>query len=79
MITFLAEKEYLTPPDNDAVPGTKCYFCCENIYSGDEFYRLYGFNCCVDCLDRCFEVIAEPIDLETVIFRACPHKKSIKN
>lgn len=53
MITFLAEKEYLTPPDNnEAVPVTKCFFCCETIYSGAEFYRLDGLNCCEDCLDR---------------------------
>ncbi len=61
MITLLAEKEYLTPPDNEAMPVTKCFFCCETIYSGDEFYRLDGLNCCEDCLDRYYKVIAEPI------------------
>ena len=64
MITLLAEKEYLTPPDNEAMPVTKCFFCCETIYSGDEFYRLDGLNCCEDCLDRHYKVIAEPIDWE---------------
>lgn len=57
MITFLAEKEYLTPPNNEAVPFTKCFFCCETIYFGNEFYRLDGFNCCEDCLDRHYKVM----------------------
>lgn len=64
MITFLAEKEYLTPPNNESISVTKCYFCSETIYSGDEFYRLDGFNYCEDCLDRHFKVIAEPLDWE---------------
>lgn len=64
MITFLAEEEYLTPPDNEAVPVTKCFFCSETIYAGDEFYKLDGISCCENCLDRRYKVIAEPIDLE---------------
>lgn len=50
MITFLAEEEYLTPPDNEAVPVTKCFFCSETIYAGDEFYKLDGISCCENCL-----------------------------
>ena len=64
MITFLAEKEYLTPPDNEAIPVTKCCACCETIYAGEEYYRLDGFNFCEDCMYNNFKVIAEPPDLE---------------
>ncbi len=61
----LSEKIYLTPPDNEAIAVRECFFCGENIYVGDEFYNLDGFNCCEDCLDRHFKVVAELPDWET--------------
>ena len=60
----LSEKIYLTPPDNEALPVTKCFFCSEIIYAGDEFYILDGFNCCEDCLDKHFKVVEELPDRE---------------
>ena len=30
----LIEKNYLTPPDNEAIPVLKCFFCEENVYEG---------------------------------------------
>ena len=60
----LIEKIYLTPPDNEAIPVTKCFFCSEIIYAGDEFYILDGFNCCEDSLDKHFKVVAELPDWE---------------
>ncbi len=40
------------------------FFCSESIYVGDEFYILDGFNCCEDCLDKYFKVVAELPDWE---------------
>ena len=39
----LIEKKYLTPPDNEAIPVLKCFFCEEDVYEGDEYYVLNGF------------------------------------
>ncbi len=58
MIQF-DDRKYLTPPDNEAMPVLKCFFCEEDVYEGDEYYVLNGFYCCRDCLDRHFKFIAE--------------------
>ena len=55
----LDDKKHLTLPDNEAVPVLKCFFCEEDVYEGDEYYVLNGFNCCRDCLDIHFKFIAE--------------------
>ena len=47
----LIEKTYLTPPDNEALPVLKCFFCEEDVYEGQDYYVLNGFYCCKDCLD----------------------------
>lgn len=55
----LDDRAYLTPPDNEATPVLKCFFCEENIYEGEDYYVLNGFNCCKDCLDIHFKFTAE--------------------
>ena len=60
----LIEKNYLTPPDNEAIPVLKCFFCEEDVYEGDEYYVLNGFYCCEDCLDIHFKCTAELPDYE---------------
>ncbi len=47
----LIEKNYLMPPDNEALPVLKCFFCEEDVYEGQDYYVLNGFYCCEDCLD----------------------------
>lgn len=53
------EKAYLTPPDNEAIPVLKCFFCEEDICEGEDYYVLNGFYCCKDCLDIHFKFTAE--------------------
>ena len=53
------EKAYLTPPDNEAKVVLKCSFCEKDIYVGEEYYFLNGFNCCKDCLNIHFKFTAE--------------------
>lgn len=60
----LIEKEYLTPPDNDAIPVLKCFFCEEDVYEGEDYYILNGFYCCENCLDAHFRFTAELPDYE---------------
>ncbi len=60
----LDDRAYLTPPDNEAVPVCKCFFCEEDICAGDEYYVLNGFNCCEECLDIHFKFTAELPDWE---------------
>ena len=38
------DRVYLTPPDNEVIPVLKCFFCDEDIYVGDQYYVLNGFN-----------------------------------
>ena len=59
------EKAYLTPPDNEAIPVLKCFFCEEDICEGNDYYVLNGFYCCKDCLDIHFKFTAEPPDYDS--------------
>lgn len=60
----LIETIYLTPPNNEAIPVLKCFFCEEDIFEGEEFYFLNGFYCCKECLDLRFKFVAEAVDYE---------------
>lgn len=57
-----AEREYLTPPDNEPRALFKCCFCNDDIYEGDDYYEIGGIICCELCLDEHFKLTAKPID-----------------
>ena len=40
----LIEKAYLTPPNNEAIPVLKCFFCEEDVYEGQDYYVLRRFK-----------------------------------
>ena len=61
---YIDDRAYLTPPDNEAIPVLKCFFCEEYIYDGDEYYVLNGFNYCENCLALHFRFTAKLSDLE---------------
>ncbi len=61
------EKNYLMPPDNEAIPVLKCFFCDADIYEGDNYYVLNGFDCCEECLNVYFKFTAEAPDYEAEI------------
>ncbi len=63
---YIDDRAYLTPPDNEVIPVLKCSFCEEDIYAGDEYFVLNGFNCCEECLDMHFKSIAELPDYEAI-------------
>ena len=63
----LIEKNYLIPPANEAIPVLKCFFCDEDIYEGDDYYVLNGFDCCEECLNVYFKFTAEAPDYEAEI------------
>ena len=56
---LLDDRAYLEPPDSEAKPALKCYFCDADIYEGDDYYVLNGFDCCEECLDVHFKFTAE--------------------
>ena len=43
------------------------FFCDEDIYEGDDYYVLNGFDCCEECLSVHFKITAEAIDYEAEI------------
>ena len=61
---LLDDRAYLEPPDNEAKPALQCYFCDADIYEGDDYYVLNGFDCCEECLDVHFKFTAELPDYE---------------
>lgn len=61
---YIDDREYLTPPNNEAIPVLQCFFCDEYIYAGDTYYRLDTLICCEDCLEENFRFTAELPDLE---------------
>ena len=52
---LIDDRAYLEPPDNEAKAVLKCFFCEEDIYEGQDYYVLNGFNCCEECLDVHFK------------------------
>ena len=64
---LLDDRVYLEPPDNEAKAVLECFFCGEDIYEGDDYYLLNGFNCCEECLDVHFKFTAELPDYEAEI------------
>ncbi len=63
---YIDDRTYLTPPDNEAIPVLKCFFCEEDIYAGNEYYILDEFNCCEECLDIHFKSTAKFPDYEAI-------------
>ena len=43
------------------------FFCDEDIYEGDDYYVLNGFDCCEECLNVYFKFTAEAPDYEAEI------------
>lgn len=61
---LLDDRAYLEPPDNEAKAVLKYFFCDEDIYEGDNYYVLNGFDCCEECLNVHFKFTAEIPDYE---------------
>ena len=61
---LLDNRAYLEPPDNEAKIALKCYFCDADIYEGDDYYVLNGFDYCKEWLDVHFKFTAELSDNE---------------
>ena len=64
VMELLDDKAYLEPPDDEAKVALQCYFCDADIYEGDDYYVLNGFDCCEECLDVHFKFTAELPDYE---------------
>ena len=58
------DREYLTPPDNEAIKVYKCHFCSEPIYEGESCYEIDNLIYCEGCMDNHFKIIAESPDIE---------------
>ena len=61
MKKILDDREYLSPPDNEAESVFRCLLCKDWIYEGDEYYLISGFEYCKDCAEK---RIAESYDME---------------
>ena len=46
VMELLDDRAYLEPPEGGAKPALQCYFCDADIYEGDDYYVLNGFDCC---------------------------------
>ena len=64
---LLDDRAYLDPPDNESKAVLECFFCGEDIYEGNDYYLLNGFNCCEEWLDVHFKFTAELPDYEAEI------------
>lgn len=60
---MLDDREYLTPPDNQATKVYECYFCDSPIYEGEECYFIDNLIYCGDCVDKHFKIMAEKPDI----------------
>lgn len=48
----LDDREYLSPPDNEAEKVLKCYLCKDWISEGDKYYLISGLEYCEDCIEE---------------------------
>lgn len=60
---MLDDREYLTPPDNQATKVYECYFCDIPIYEGEDCYSIDNLIYCEDCIDKHFKIMAEKPDI----------------
>ena len=60
---LLDDREYLTPPDDEATKVYECYFCDDQIYEGEECYSIDNLIYCEDCIDKHFKIMAEKPDI----------------
>lgn len=61
---LLDDRVYLEPLDNKAKAVLKCFFCDEDIYEGDGYFVINGFDLCEECLNIHFIFTAEVPDYE---------------
>lgn len=64
---MLDDREYLTPPDNEATKVYECYFCDSSIYEGEECYSIDNLIYCGDCIDKHFKIMAEKPDIASYL------------
>ena len=57
------DREYLTPPDNEAIKVYECYLCDAPIYEGENCYEIDNLIYCEECIDKHFKMIAEKADI----------------
>lgn len=72
------DREYLTPPDNEARKIYECYFCDEAIYEGGDCYEIDSLIYCEDCINTHFKIIAEEPDFEGDILHRKRDRKTHK-
>lgn len=60
---LLDDREYLTPPDDEATKVYECYFCDDPIYEREECYSIDNLIYCEDCIDKHFKIMAEKPDI----------------
>ncbi len=61
---IIDDREYLMPPDNEAVKVYDCDLCGGEIFEGDDCFNIDGLIYCEECIDRHFKIIAENPDME---------------
>ena len=61
---FIDDREYLTPPDNEAKEMFRCFLCGNSIYVEDTCFKVNGLKYCKECVE---ENTAELEDIEGYI------------
>ncbi len=63
----LNDKPYLSPPENKRTPLYKCDICDEEIFEGDNCYKIDDIVYCPECMDTHLQIIAETIYIEAFL------------
>ena len=63
----LNDKPYLSPPENKQIPLYKCDIYDEEIFEGDNCYKIDDIVYCPECMGTHLQIIAETIDIEAFL------------
>ena len=63
----LNDKLYFSPPENKRAPLYKCDICDEEIFEGDNCYKIDNIVYCPECMDTHLQIIAETIDIDAFL------------
>ncbi len=63
----LNDKLYLSPPETKRAPLYKCDICDEEIFEGDNCYKIDDIVYCPECMDTHLQIIAETIDIDAFL------------
>ncbi len=67
MLENLNDSSYLEPPEIKKEYVYKCDICDEEIFEGDNCYKIDDIVYCPECMGTHLQIIAETIDIEAFL------------